>query len=245
MFQGGPAVQAARRDYYWSVTPKGPPPWNEKGVASETWGFNIDRDATKPVLIVPPDGSHVPYKQASLRFIWEPVDHAVEYVFTLYSRNTNGSRGGVLDSRSVLPSSQDFQHRAYVELADEGVTDKAGYCWEVQATGPEELQGPPSDTFCYSLAPDKPILTSPLDGASDVEYNPTTFTWNSEWAPGGYAINLNDTNNTTTGNSANVSGKSYTFNLQPSTSYYWSVSAKGLRSNVLTPSDPLFSYLHH
>ena len=176
-----------RRDYYWSVTPKGPPPYNEKGLASQLWGFNIDSDAIKPVLISPPNGGHVPYKQPSLRFTWKPVDHAVEYVFTLYNRNADGSRGATLDSKSV-PASQESYGRAYVDLNNEGVTEKAGYCWRVQAIGPENLQGPKSDTFCYVLAPDKPMLTSPLDGASGVEYNPTTFTWESEWAPGGYMI---------------------------------------------------------
>ena len=63
-------------DYYWSVTPKGPPPYNEKGRASDIWGFKIDDQATKPVLISPPNGDHVPYKQPSLPFIWKPVDHA-------------------------------------------------------------------------------------------------------------------------------------------------------------------------
>ena len=111
----------------------------------------------------------------------------MEYVFTLYNRNADGSRGATLDSKSV-PASQESNGRAYVDLNNEGVTEKAGYCWRVQAIGPENLQGPKSDTFCYGLAPDKPMLTSPLDGASGVEYNPTIFTWESEWAPGGYMM---------------------------------------------------------
>jgi Zn-dependent metalloprotease len=227
---GGPAF--VRRDYYWSVTPKGPPPWNEKGLASETWGFNIDRLATKPVLVRPPNGSHVPYKQA-LRFLWEPVDHATGYFFTLYNRNADGSRGAALLPNWSVPPQEDDHGYAYVDnayLRDQGVTDKNGYCWQVQAIGPDDLQGnfnqgPPSDTFCYSLAPDKPILTNPVDGASGVEYNPTTFTWNSEWAPGGYQISVGFEGSST--GWVNVSGKSYTFNLKSNTNYSWVVDALG------------------
>jgi Zn-dependent metalloprotease len=232
---GGPVVQGTRRDYYWSVTPKGPPPYNEKGLASQLWGFNIDGQATKPVLISPPNGGHVPYKQPSLKFTWKPVDHAVEYVFTLYNRNADRSRGATLDSKSI-PASQEYYGQAYVDLNNEGVTEKAGYCWQVQAIGPENLQGPPSDTFCYGLGPDKPIITSPLDGASGVEYNPTTFTWNSEWAPGGYMICLGVVSPTGSNCSwVNVSGKSYALDLKPGTNYFWTVDAKGLNGE-LTPS---------
>jgi hypothetical protein len=236
---GGPVGPAIRRDYYWSVTPKGPAPYNEKGQASQIWGFDIDREATKPVLISPPNGGHVPYKQPSLPFIWEPVDHAVEYLFTLYSRNSNGSRGATLDSKSVPPSSQDFEHRMELKLENEGVTDQAGYCWQVQAIGPENLQGPPSDTFCYGLAPDKPLLTSPPDGASGVEYSHTTFTWNSEWAPGGYMISI--TAPGSSGSWVNVSGKSYMRDLKPSTTYYWTVDAKGLNGELTNSAQWSFS----
>lgn len=220
--------------HYWTVTPKGPPPYGEKGLASQIWGFKIDPQATKPVLLSPPNDSHVPYKQPSLRFTWEPVDHALEYVFTIYNRNADGSRGATLDSKSI-PASQEYRDRAYVDLNNQGVTEKAGYCWEIQAIGPENSQGPPSDTFCYGLGPDKPIITSPLDGAPGVEYDPTTFTWNSEWAPGGYAITVHDTNNTT-GNYANISGKTYSTELKPGTSYYWSVVAKGSSSGESSSS---------
>jgi len=239
-----PVVEGLRRDYYWSVTPKGPPPFNEKGRASEVWGFNIDRQATKPVLIAPSDGSHVPYKQTTLPFFWEPVDHAVEYLFTLYGRNSDGSRGATLDTRSVPPSSQDAEHRTELKLENEGTTDKAGYCWQVQAIGPKDLQGnslegPPSDTFCYSLAPDKPVLTSPSNGTADVDYNSTTFTWDSEWAPGGYMISI-----TAPGFSSgwvNLSGKSYTLDLKPSSTYYWTVDAKGLNGELTNSAQYSFT----
>jgi hypothetical protein len=238
-----PAVENFRSDYYWSVTPKGPPPYNEKGRASEIWGFNIDHQATKPVLISPPNGGHVPYKQPSLKFIWKPVDHAVEYVFTLYNRNADGSRGATLDSKSV-PASQESNGQVYIDLNNEGVTNQAGYCWQVQAIGPKDLQGnslqgPPSDTFCYGLDPDKPILTNPVDGASDVESN-LTFTWDSEWAPGGYALDFGAIDNNGICQSAPVtpkpSGKSYTVNLKPSTKYCWEVTAIGSTSDEFTYS---------
>ena len=238
-----PAVENFRSDYYWSVTPKGPPPYNEKGRASKIWGFNIDPQAIKPVPISPPNGSHVPYKQPSLKFTWKPVDHAVEYVFTLYNRNADGSRGATLDSKSI-PASQESNGQAYVDLNNEGVTNQAGYCWQVQAIGPKDLQGnslegPPSDIFCYSLAPDKPIITSPPDGASGVEYNPTTFTWESEWAPGGYMISI-----AVPGSSSgwvNVSGKSYTVDLKSGTTYYWTVDAKGLKGELTNSEQAHFS----
>ncbi len=239
-----PVTQLLHRDYYWAVTPKGPPPYNEKGLASEIWGFNIDHQATKPVLISPPNGSHVPYKQPSLKFIWKPVDHAVEYVLTLYNRNADGSRGATLDSKSV-PASQESNGQVYVDLNNEGVTNQAGYCWEVQAIGPKDLQGnslqgPPSDTFCYGLDPDKPILTNPVNGASDVEYGSTTFTWESEWAPGGYALDFGPIDSNGICQSAPVtpkpSGKSYTVNLKPSTKYCWEVTAIGSTSDEVTYS---------
>jgi len=236
------AVDSEGEDY-WSVTPKGPAPYNEKGRASEVWGFNIDPQATKPVLISPPNGGQVPYKQPSLPFIWKPVDHAVEYLFTLYNRNSNGSRGATLDSKSVPPSSQDFEHRMELKLENEGVTDKAGYCWQVQAIGPENLQGPPSDTFCYVLAPDKPILTSPSDGASGVEYKQTTFTWDSEWAPGGYMVCIGVVGGPNGSNCSwvNVSGKSYTLDLKPSSTYYWTVDAKGSNGELTNSAQWSFS----
>ncbi len=240
---GDPILENLRRDYYWSVTPKGPPFWNETGLASQIWGFSIDPQATKPVLLSPPNGGHVPYKQPSLRFGWTPVDHAVEYVFTLYSRNADGSRGATLDSKSV-PASQEFYDAAYVDLNNEGVTDKAGYCWRVQAIGPDDLQGhfnqgPPSDTFCYGLGPDKPILTSPPDGEPGAEYNPTPFTWNSEWAPGGYLMGFSEITGTGSGIGSgpiSLSGKTYSAELKPGTSYYWSVTAKGSVSGEYTSS---------
>jgi len=223
--------------YYWTVTPKGPPPYNEKGLASEIWGFNIDPQATKPVLHYPPDGGHVPYKQA-LRFLWKPVDYATGYFFTLYKRNADGSRGAAVISNWSIPPREDDRGYVYVDhvdLRNEGVTEKAGYCWQVQAIGPDFNQGPPSDTFCYGLGPDKPIITSPLDGASGVEYNPTTFTWNSEWAPGGYMICVGVVGGPSC-SYVNVSGKSYTLNLKPSTNYFWSVTAKGSSSGESTSS---------
>ena len=129
-----------------------------------------------------------------------------------------------------------------LKLDNEGVTDKSGYCWQVQAIGPENLQGPPSDTSCYVLAPDKPVITSPLDGASDVEYNPTTFTWNSEWAPGGYMICLGVVSSTGSNCSwVNVSGKSYTLDLKPGTNYFWTVDAKGLNGELTHPGSPCIS----
>jgi Zn-dependent metalloprotease len=241
---GGPVVQGTRRDYYWSVTPKGPPPYNEKGLASQTWGFNIDHQATKPVLISPSDGSHIPYKQPSLRFTWKPVDHAVEYLFTLFNRNADKSRGAPVIDSAPVPASQESNGQAYVELNNQGVTNQYGYCWQVQAIGPKDLQGnslqgPPSDIFCYTLAPDKPVLTNPTDGTSGVEYDPTTFTWESEWAPGGYMISV-----TCPGCSApwvNVSGKSYTANLKPSTTYSWVVDAKGLNGELTNSDQAHFS----
>jgi Zn-dependent metalloprotease len=230
---GGPVVQGTRRDYYWSVTPKGPPPWNEKGLASQVWGFNIDRQATKPTLIYPRDGALVPYKQPSLRFLWKPVDQATGYFFSLYHRNADGSRGAAILSNWSIPVQEDDRGYAYVDdayLRHEVVTEKPGYCWQVQAIGPDDLHGnfnpgPASDIFCYSLAPDKPVLTSPVDGSPDVEYNPTPFAWTSEWAPGGYQISVGLEGSST--GWVNVSGKSYTLNLKPNTSYFWVVDALG------------------
>jgi Zn-dependent metalloprotease len=230
---GGPVVQGTRRDYFWSVTPKGPPPYNENGLASQIWGFNIDREATKPVLLSPPNGSHVPYKQPSLRFLWKPVDQATGYFFSLYHRNADGSRGAAILSNWSIPVQEDDRGYAYVDdayLRHEVVTEKPGYCWQVQAIGPDDLHGnfnpgPASDIFCYSLAPDKPVLTSPVDGSPDVEYNPTPFAWTSEWAPGGYQISVGLEGSST--GWVNVSGKSYTLNLKPNTSYFWVVDALG------------------
>ena len=82
---------------------EGATPYNEKGLASQLWGFDIDSDAIRPVLISPPNGGHVPYKQPSLQFTWKPVDHAVEYVFTLYNRNADGSRGAISIQRAFPP----------------------------------------------------------------------------------------------------------------------------------------------
>jgi Zn-dependent metalloprotease len=238
-----PVVEGIRKDYYWSVTPKGPAPYDEKGLASQIWGFDLDQGATKPVLISPLNGSYVPYKQSSLRFTWKPVEHATEYVFNLYNRNDDGSRGTPVINSISVSASQESDGQAYVELNNQGVTNQAGYCWQVQAIGPKDLQGnslqgPPSDTFCYSLGPDTPILTNPADGASDVEYDSTTFTWESEWAPGGYSLDFGaiDTNGICQSAPVNVTGKSYTVNLKPGTNYCWQVTAKGSTSDAFTRS---------
>jgi hypothetical protein len=209
----GPAVEATRRDYYWSVTPKGPAPYNERGLASQLWGFNLDSDAIKPTLLYPPNNSFIPYNQTPMRFTWQPVAHAVEYVFTIYNRNADGSRGAILDSKSVLPSSQASGHHAFVELENEGVTEIAGYCWQVQAIGPENLPGPPSDLFCYGLDPERPILITPSEGANGMEYHPGSFAWHSGWAPGGLAISISEAGGG--GAWIDVSGNSYSKELKP------------------------------
>src|SRR5262249_44506088 len=120
---GGPAVQLTHRDYYWSVTPKGPTLYNEQGLASQIWGFNLDQGATKPVLVSPTNGSYVPYKQSSLRFTWKPVEYATEYVFNLYNRNDDRSRGSLAINSINVSASQESDGQAYVELNSQGVAN--------------------------------------------------------------------------------------------------------------------------
>ncbi|KAA3647647.1 MAG: hypothetical protein DWQ07_01300 [Chloroflexi bacterium] len=226
--------------YEWRVRPENSS-LNDVGAYSAIRTFIADLALTKPTLENPKNGDEVT-PLVDREFWWSQVDGAVSYWLELFERSPSGQKGNTVAlleagaASTTICTSNDW----VCFPSSQGTTHPQGYCWEITAIGPNNLQGVVSDTACYGLRGAFPTLISPANGEKDVPFNPTTFEWTSPFAPGGYELRFAAVSDPSCyGNPLdhipNLSphqidpGKtSGTFILEPDQHYCWQVRAIGL-----------------
>jgi len=84
----------------------------------------------------------------------------------------------------------------------------------------------------YTPIPEIPVLTMPANGAQNVQVQGASFTWMHAGNAANYSIRISKDLNFTTNEitADNLTGENYLIqqNLEPSTTYYWSVKSKNL-----------------
>ncbi|MFC1572777.1 triple tyrosine motif-containing protein [Candidatus Eisenbacteria bacterium] len=153
-----------------------------------------------PILASPPNGE-VCVACNPANFDWGDVATAFEYEIEVVP-------GGTFST----PSSNYSTH----------LDENTAHTWKVRAAN-ESGWGDWSDTWSFTTTgePDPPNLITPLNGASDVPYDPTHFDWTDEAYAIGYEVNVNP------GGTYWSPSSAYDLYLSPETYHTWKVRAQG------------------
>ncbi|HEX5037659.1 MAG TPA: hypothetical protein VFX30_10910, partial [bacterium] len=233
---------------YWAVQPKGPAPYYELGTISSIRKVIPDNQKTKPALHLPL--SSVPYHGLPVTFIWKKVSGAATYRVVVYNKTATGAcNTASVFWDNLAPGvnfNSGFPDYIGVEIDQDGIAgspaDKSGKCWTVTAIGSDGTAGVASDLGSYAIGPSKPVLLSPAKNATDVDFQPTTLSWQNEWTPNGYTLHVleqhmeNGFTIMKEVGGGNTSSTQMTLNLKPSTSYHWNVEARGTDTTNMTKS---------
>lgn len=223
---------------YWAVTAVGPPtydhPQGEKGERSDVRNFTIDYSKTKPTQMTK---SSIPYKEPQTLFSWKNLPpHAESYLVTIYKKNADGTAGAKTKETSVVPPYSYYADSPSTDqistTIDNVATDKAGLCWAVWALGPSKLPGA-SAMECINTGPSRPVLISPQNGVTGLDYDDVSFSWDAEWAPNGCDVRIweGELGQGSWGGNPNYTLRSYNNStwspLKPAKEYRWDVIALG------------------
>ena len=228
-----PAPGATER-IYWTVTPKGPPPWNQSGKNTPAGYFLVDWDSTRPLLEDPADGDDVAYKAPTKGFVWSIVPKAKKYHFFLYRQNGDGSCGPLIDTQDAPADNFNFAETLVVYSAANVAEEKIGRCWQVEAVGPGDALGARSEMFRFNIGGSAVTMLEPPNQATNVEYDSTEFVWENEYAPYGFRIVIDEA---ATGQRIvyqTLDEKRFTIDLKPGTQYKWYVLPLGASGMATT-----------
>jgi hypothetical protein len=195
--------------HFWRVRVIGPKPLEEEGEHDESWFVNDGDDTeVKPIDdddlgLTPKDLDWwLPSNAGGQKeILWKGVPGAVAYAIKVRSFNDNGDESGTLFSKTV-PHNSAAEISSSPQSIELHASDlhptvgRTGYLPNVYAIGPEDIEGlAAKENFDFKyvifVLPDKPNLSSPSEGATDVPYENTRGTSQSEYTPSGkYLIEL-------------------------------------------------------
>jgi len=209
--------------FHWRVRPKGPLS-ADYGAYTAPWEFVADKSLTKPEPLYPLETHYPPYGD-SFYFMWKKVAGADNYGLTIYHRNADGSAGAVLsEPTGGTPYPGSETETFYLEPPGT-LAEVAGYCWKIAAIGSQGLTGADSDVTCFDLGAAQPTITYPPNGATGVEYSPSThFSWSSAYAPKGFRFSLGYCPSYAgIFNDYSVSSQNHDAGLNANTDYCWKI----------------------
>ncbi|MFH1862430.1 MAG: SBBP repeat-containing protein [bacterium] len=201
-------------------------------------------DAGDPSVVLDPDGTvadigalyyHHTGSPPSMPTLSDPPDGTIGVVFNALVLSWGVVSGATsyhiqiaydAGFTNVFVDTYWIQGTSYIAYLNPGTS----YWWRVcshNAYGFSSWSAGWSFTTQANL-PGEPVLGLPVDGAINVVYNPATFTWSPAMVgslPDYYTIEIAlDVNFTSIVVSDTTSALTYTFTLNPFTTYYWHVS---------------------
>ncbi|MDD3686947.1 MAG: fibronectin type III domain-containing protein, partial [Bacteroidales bacterium] len=199
--------------YYWRVrasNANGNSPW------SSVWSFTTESaDLTAPILVSPSNGA-TDVASASLFLDWNSVFGATAYVFEITE-----------DENFVSGITTQQVSETFKEII--GLSDGTEYFWRVKATD-GAVYSDWSEVWSFSTeidGLDAPVLVSPLNNSTGVDFNIIVLNWNQVVGATEYSLEFS-TDDTFESNVVveTVSTTEKTLiDLEENTQYFWRVKA--------------------
>jgi hypothetical protein len=199
--------------YYWRVrasNANGNSPW------SAVWSFTTESaDLTPPVLVSPADGAS-DISISSVLLDWNSVFGATAYIFEITE-----------DENFISGITTQQVSETYKVII--GLSDGTEYFWRVKATD-GAVYSDWSEVWSFTTeidGLDAPVLVSPLNNSTDVDFNSVVLNWNSVAGATQYIYEYS-TDNTFVSNVVTetvfITEKTLV-DLEQNTQYFWRVKA--------------------
>ncbi len=199
--------------YYWRVRGRND---SDTSIWSDIWNFKTDYELTDaPILISPGNGStDISYTSISLD--WNSVSGADLYTYRV---STDSDFSNIVKSGTT-------------SLTDFTVTDLYPYTvyyWQIKAEN-NNGYSPWSEVWSFtteSAVLTAPVLISPENNATGINYTSVNFSWESVFGADNYNFEISQDDTFTTGVSDFISSDTSRVlsGLNSGTKYYWRISA--------------------